>query len=224
MATRAERAHHEAGHAVAIHHLGDRVDRISIDAVGPLAGYVFSSPAGAPEWTPDEIDAHAAGVGAVVSATRAPAEPTAREIEQGVLVALAGPEAQRRYAGQRHSPVGDDFDMRKARQLLGADRRSAWDVCADLADARERTREFLDAHWSEVEAVAYSLECVGTITGAQFRTLIGALTAPAARAPASAPEPARVVWHRERAQTRVLALSRLRPIGPLCSPALRVFA
>jgi hypothetical protein len=163
------------------HAQGRRVERVTIEGTGDLAGYCYSAPAGAPVWSTEEVAAATDRLAQTFdSPPPAPANPMSEaEREGAVLRCLAGPEAERVHSGCRDS-LGDDFDMRSARSLLGADTRPAMEVCADLTELRSRTRELLLARWSEVEAVALALECSGTLTGDQVRLLIR--YAPGARA------------------------------------------
>lgn len=181
MFTRRERAAHEAGHAVAAHALGKRLELVSIGRDGQLAGFCLFMEHTDPTFSPAVVSAVATEIAGDMGARASKPAPTysAAEIERRVLICLAGPEAQRRATNGKHTPRGDDFDMLQARQLLGS-HRSAWDLCAEIADARDRTRALLDTHWPAVEAVALALTCSGSLTGAQVRLLIE--HAPAGRA------------------------------------------
>lgn len=176
MPTRRETAYHEAGHAVADHVLGLRVERVTINPVGVFGGLCQSSPAGAPVVS-QEFLSDLAAIEAKYYGRVAPPVATleGEALDRQLVQLLAGPEAQRRYT--RSGSHGDSSDMAQARRLLGAGRRSMWDLCADLADARERTRLLLDEHWPAVEAVALALQASGTLSGDQVRLLIA--TAPA---------------------------------------------
>lgn len=172
MPTRRETAYHEAGHVVVATALQKRVELVSIGVTGKVGGFCLFMEQSDPAFAPAEIAAAATEMAATMERPATRPTYSADERERRVLIALAGPEAQRRCTGGRWNPLGDEYDMQRARDLLGADSRSVWDVCAEIADARERTRMLLDKHWPAVEAVALALLTTGTLTGSQVRTLI----------------------------------------------------
>ena len=137
-------AYHEAGHAVVACRLGRRPAAVSVRATGR-------------------------NLGRVVMRTRALEPDSPRKWcrnEEVMVIALAGPLAQRRHAPRsdwrqkkhRTSPrpdPGTDFDLVNkllCRQHDGPTVRTAYDKYV-----RARTQELVDANWPAIERVAQAL-------------------------------------------------------------------
>jgi ATP-dependent Zn protease len=144
-------AYHEAGHAVVAWRLGRRPAAVSVRAAGR-------------------------NLGRVVMRTRALEPDSSRNWcrnEEAIVIALAGPLAQRRQAPRsdwrqkkhRTSPRpdrGTDFDLFNellCRQHYSRTVRTAYDKYV-----RARTQELVNANWLAIERVAQALLERGSLT------------------------------------------------------------
>jgi hypothetical protein len=149
------RAYHEAGHAVAAFRLGSRVHGISV-ADADLLRRCDGGPAD------DEIDA------AVRSRDRG-------RTERIVILLCVGVIAEQRCAGRRARQDGSP-DLQRARELLsrlyaGSTEQQA----AYYAWLFVRAKDLIDAHWTDVQALAQQLLDVERMSSRLAGTFLKAL-------------------------------------------------
>ena len=144
-------AYHEAGHAVVACRLGRRPSAVSVGATKR-------------------------SLGNVVLRTRAVESDSPRNWcrnEDAMVIALAGPLAQRRHAPR------SDWRQRKHRTLLGPDRGTDFDLFNELLCrqhysrtvrtaydkyVRARTQELVNVNWLAIDRVAQALLERGSLT------------------------------------------------------------
>jgi hypothetical protein len=153
-------AYHEAGHAIARWHFGYPIDRVTITPAEDYAGAVGSaSPLAELELDIDR------------------SEETEQHMQQAVMVAFAGPEAQRRYdpAAFHGWQASVDYDEAMERLLwLGGTGERAMAICDVLSS---KTKDLVEANWPSIEKLAAALLEHGELTSADVYGLLG--TSPA---------------------------------------------
>lgn len=157
-------AYHEAGHAAAAVSLGRGVGKATIVPEPPLySGYVDY-----------------AIVFDVPTLRRNP-----REMDNQIVLGLAGPVAQARASGQALAWEDEDDFLDAVELLTGinvlsaqVEGRSAFEAIgaknrAHLITLIDRTERTMDEHWGEVEAIAAALLKSGTLSGDEVHSLFG---------------------------------------------------
>jgi hypothetical protein len=144
-------AYHEAGHAVVAQILGVTVFHATIRPRYNDIGHVLHAPIGT------------------------------MTIEDGVLITLAGPAAQRQYFPLSRTFADDLYDgmgqhdTAQARALLrvlhGSDHAMADSITEAVARWRERADRHVDRHWLWIKAVAQALEERQRLSGDEIARL-----------------------------------------------------
>lgn len=165
---RVAKAFHEAGHAVVAHHLGVRYPSVTVNmAAASLGEVVLREP-------PPQLDAverHSATV-------ERPPTRLRSFVEGHILVAWAGPLAERRHTGR--------YNWRDAR----GDVESIWPVAELISHSDDESKalvEWLRARadavlavertWAEVTAVADVLQREGVLTPSEVSLAIDGVSA-----------------------------------------------
>jgi len=153
-------AYHEAGHAVADHHLRFKVRRISIRPSTGRAGYTQSSVKGLQPALENLSPWDFAGWSHLL---------------KRLISLLAGQEAQRRYnprSCRRHHPQADYAKaVDYAIAMCGGDRQEAELLIAWVA---KRTRRLVRGlWWGKIEAMAKAVLKRGEMTGAEVAAVLG---------------------------------------------------
>ena len=151
--TNAATAHHEAGHVVAMHAQRIKVQRATIAPAAEYEGRV----------THHRSPALLRGI--------SDARLSNRQVEAHVLVFLAGPEAERKFAG-RYSHVGARDDRDKAVELLTRHSGSDEEVRAWFRLRVVRARLLVEHHSEEIRVVAKALRERQTLTGSDVRAIL----------------------------------------------------
>lgn len=164
-------AYHEAGHAVAEHQIGRRVDFVTIEGTSMGAGYCASSAAGAPPpASPEavrELLELASGDGPL-KLNWAAADGDDRERQ--IFSALAGTVAERLWSGHDNW-AGSRGDREYAIGLI-LGRSSVEELVPELEAALAMAELLLRAVWPRVERVAEALLQRSSLTGDEVREII----------------------------------------------------
>jgi ATP-dependent Zn protease len=146
-------AHHEAGHAIASFRRKRGIRHVTIVPAADYAGRVAHYKAPASFQAIDE--------GRLSNA----------QVEDRVLISLAGPEAERKFSG-RYDHAGASSDHDWVVDLLMKHSGSAEEVNAWSKLMHLRARGFVEHHWEDIEAVAAALLERRTIKGSDVKRIL----------------------------------------------------
>jgi hypothetical protein len=154
-------AYHEAGHAVVACQLQSAFTTVSVEPDEDSLGRLLHAQAvPKAEWFhPEE--------GAINPRTRS-------WLEQRILIALAGPEAEMRFTGGTTYEDGADSDMRAAINFTEPLSAPGAELDAFVEWLRCRTANTVadPSNWVAIQNVAAALLASGTLTSRQVRTIV----------------------------------------------------